>query len=265
MNFLEKILSSKREEIREKKSIIPESEMKKLIHATPTPISLKRAIQKAPGMVIIAEMKKASPSEGIICKQYDPNQIAISYAQNGATAISVLTDEKYFQGSLSHIAQIRSEIEIPILRKDFIIDPYQIFEARAHGADAILLIVAALDAIHLRELLSHTHTLGMDTLIEVHNRQDLETALEMGGKLIGINNRDLETFKIDLATTEQLARLVPEEITLVAESGIHTVDDACRMQQAGVDALLIGTQFMRQPSPGKALARFIEEFEKCSV
>lgn len=265
MNFLEKILSSTREEIRKKKSILPEAELRKLVQAAPPPISLKSAIQKANGMAIIAEMKKASPSQGVICEKYDPHQIATSYARNGATALSVLTDEKFFQGSIDHISRIRSEIDIPILRKDFIIHPYQILEARGHGADAVLLIVAALDALNLRNLLSEIHVFGMDALIEVHNRQELETALETGGKLIGINNRNLESFEVDLGTTEQLAALIPEGIAIVAESGIHTVDDAQRMQKVGVDALLIGTHFMSQTSPGKALATFRKELEKCFV
>jgi indole-3-glycerol phosphate synthase len=265
MNFLEKILSSKKEEIGKKKSIVPEAKLRKLVQTSPPPISLKSAIQKARGMAIIAEMKKASPSQGVICEKYDPHQIAVSYVRNGATALSVLTDEKFFRGSIDHISQIRSEIHTPILRKDFIIDPYQILEARAYGADAVLLIVAALDEHNLRKLLSEIHAFGMDALIEVHNRKELETALETDGTLIGINNRNLESFKVDLATTEQLVLLIPEGITVVAESGIHTIDDAQRMQKAGVDALLIGTHFMSQTSPGKALAMFQKELEKCFV
>jgi len=265
MNFLEKIISAKREEVREKKSILPESELSRSIQKTTPPLSLRNAIQNARGTAIIAEMKRASPSEGIIREHYNPVQIALSYAQNGAAAMSVLTDENHFQGSLAHIAQIRAEIDIPILRKDFIIDSYQISEARVHGADAILLIAAALHPIHLKDLLSAAHALNIDVLIEVHNQHELETALETGGTLIGINNRDLESFKVDLATTEHLAPRLPDGVSVVAESGIHTIDDACRMHKAGADALLIGTQFMRQPSPGKALARFREEFERCFV
>jgi indole-3-glycerol phosphate synthase len=265
MNFLEKILSSKKEVIGKKKSIIPEAALRKRIEAARPPISLKSAIQKARGMAIIAEMKKASPSRGVICEKYNPNQIGISYARNGATALSILTDEKFFQGSIDHVSQIRSEIDIPILRKDFIIDPYQILEARAYGADAILLIIAALDALNLRNLLREIHAFGMDALIEVHNQQELDRALDADGTLIGINNRNLESFKVDLATTEQLAPLIPEGFIIVAESGIHTVYDAQRMQKAGVDALLIGTHFMGHISPGKALATFLKELEKCFV
>jgi indole-3-glycerol phosphate synthase len=263
MNFLEKILSSTREEIRKKKSIFPEAELRKLVQAAPPPISLKSAIQKANGMAIIAEMKKASPSQGVICEKYDPHQIAVSYVRNRATALSVLTDEKFFQGSIDHISRIRSEIDIPILRKDFIIHPYQILEARAHGADAILLIVAALEAIQLQDLLNQAFDLGLEALVEVHNRRELQEALEMGAELIGINNRDLESFKVDLATTEKLAPLIPQGITVIAESGIHSADDAQRMKQAGADALLIGTHFMKYPSPGQALAAFQKELEKC--
>jgi indole-3-glycerol phosphate synthase len=195
--------------------------------------------QKSPAL--IAEVKRSSPSRGVLARDFDPLRLARAYHENGAAAISVLTDEPYFGGSLEHLRQIAScSPRIPLLRKDFICDPYQVYEARAAGADALLLIVAGLSIGILRELHHLTLELGMAPLVEVHTRQELETALAIKPALLGINNRDLHDFTVRLETTEALCPHVPSEVGVVAESGIHTAADVQRLSQAGVDAVLVG-------------------------
>lgn len=257
-NFLKKILVDKKHEVETRKLRISEQKLKENIGKAKPPIPLAKALSNSE-LAVIAEIKKASPSAGVIREDFDPVQIAKSYMQAEANALSVLTDKTFFQGSLEYIEQIRSFVPVPILRKDFIIASYQILEARAFGADALLLIVAALDKKQLRKLLDHTHELGMEALVEVHSADEMGTAIEIGAKIIGINNRNLETFTIDLATTEQLAPLAPEGTVLVGESGLHAKDDIHRMIQAGVDAVLVGTHFMKHPDPGVALQQFKTE------
>jgi indole-3-glycerol phosphate synthase len=206
---------------------------------------------------IIAEVKKASPSKGVIRADFDPLHIAASYAANGAAAISVLTEERHFQGHLDHLAAIRNAVAVPLLRKDFLFDPYQLYEARAFGADAVLLIVAILPDALLHELLLLAETLKLSPLVEVHDRLELERALSSGARLLGINNRDLRTFRTSLATTEELVRCVPAEVLVVAESGIETVADVERLERSGVRAFLIGETCMRAPDPGAKLAELL--------
>jgi indole-3-glycerol phosphate synthase len=196
----------------------------------------------------------SSPSRGIICADFDPLRVARSYAANGAVAISVLTEERYFQGSLEHLAAIRTAVSLPLLRKDFLFDPYQLHEARAFGADAVLLITAILDDVLLRDLLQLAGELQLSALVEIHDRPELDRALESGALLLGINNRDLRTFHIDLATTEELAPRVPPDALVVTESGIETAADMARLDRAGVRAFLIGETLMRAPDPGAKLA-----------
>jgi len=203
---------------------------------------------------LIAEVKKASPSVGIIQQDFDYLTIARAYDKAGVSGISVLTDEKYFQGRLEYLTSIRSEVSAPVLRKDFIIHEAQIFEAVVAGADAILLIVAALDQPTLVGLLDTAHALQMDVLMEVHNLAELERALDTDARIIGVNNRNLKTFIVDLATTEELAEEVPDDIILVSESGIKTVADAKRLADAGADAILVGETLMRHENP-LAMAR----------
>lgn len=254
-NFLENILAHKKQEVKiRKQQVSKQTLIQKIAQANP-PISLAEALTHE-GLAVIAEIKKASPSAGVIRENFDPVQIAKSYMKAEANALSILTDEEYFQGSLEYLDQVRSFVPVPILRKDFIIDPYQILEARAYGADALLLIVAALEQEHLRTLLNTTYELRLEALVEVHSADEMTTAIDVGAKIIGINNRNLETFKIDLATTEELAPLAPEGTVLVGESGLHTKDDIERMIQAGVDAVLVGTHFMKHPDPGTALQQF---------
>jgi indole-3-glycerol phosphate synthase len=206
---------------------------------------------------IIAEVKKASPSKGVIRADFDPVRIARSYATNGAAAISVLTEQRYFQGGLGHLADIREAVGVPLLRKDFLFDPYQLYEARAFGADAVLLIAAILDDVLLRDLLQLAGALQLGTLVEVHDRPELDRALESGACLLGINNRDLRTFDTDLATTEGLAPCVPAHALVVTESGIDTAADIARLERAGVRAFLIGETLMRAADPGVKLAELL--------
>jgi indole-3-glycerol phosphate synthase/phosphoribosylanthranilate isomerase/anthranilate synthase/indole-3-glycerol phosphate synthase/phosphoribosylanthranilate isomerase len=196
---------------------------------------------------LIAEVKRASPSRGLLVPNFDPPRIAETYQQNGAAAISVLTDEHFFQGHLDYLRAIREKVDLPLLRKDFIFDPYQVYEARAAGADAILLIVAMLDDKELRTLYNLTDDLNMTSLVEVHDEADLRRAMTLQPRLIGINNRDLKTFTVDLGTTEKLKPFVPPGTALVAESGIHTTQDVDRLTQLGVDAILVGESLVTAP------------------
>lgn len=255
-NFLEKILEDKKREVESRKHQFSEQMLIEKGGQANPPISLAEALSSK-GLAVIAEIKKASPSAGVIRENFDPVQIAKAYIQAGANALSILTDEKYFQGYLQYIKQVRSFVPVPILRKDFIIDPYQILETRVCGADALLLIVAALDNDQLRNLLDKTHEIGMEALVEVHSAAEMQIAVDAGAKIIGINNRNLETFTIDLATTEQLAPLARPGTVLVGESGLHTNNDIQRMIQAGLNAVLVGTHFMKHPDPGAALQQFM--------
>ncbi len=207
---------------------------------------LRPALQRDDGkLALIAEIKKASPSAGVIADHFDPVTIARNYARAGAEAISVLTDEQYFQGHLDHLRAVREVVRLPILRKDFVLDELQILEAAAAGADAILLIVAALAQEELVRLLASAATYQLDALVEVHSLAELERALETDAEIIGINNRNLATFEVDLAVTETLAEEVPKEIVLVSESGIRSAADLARIKDSGVNAVLIGEALMR--------------------
>jgi len=199
---------------------------------------------------LIAEVKKASPSRGLIRPDFDPVAIARTYESAGASTISVLTDEQYFQGRLEYLAAIRAAVNLPLLRKDFIIDAYQVFESRAAQADGILLIVAALSRGQLSEFLGLADELGMASLVEVHTAEELDAALQVGARIVGVNNRDLRTFETKLETTLELASSVPADRVLVSESGILTRADVERLMEAGVDAILVGESLMRDPDPG---------------
>jgi indole-3-glycerol phosphate synthase len=208
--------------------------------------SFRDAIDRGPGALgLIAEVKKASPSAGVIAASFDPVEIAKGYESAGANAISVLTDEPFFQGHLSHLARVRAAVGLPVLRKDFILDEAQIYEASCAGADAILLIVAALKQEELERLLRVAADFQLDALVEVHTMEELDRALETEARIIGINNRNLATFQVDLKTTEELSEEVPEDITLVSESGIKTAEDTRRVIEAGCNAILVGETLMR--------------------
>jgi indole-3-glycerol phosphate synthase len=206
---------------------------------------------------IVAEVKKASPSKGLIRADFDPVSISRDYAAHGAAAISVLTEERFFQGSLEHLAEIHGAVQVPLLRKDFTIDPYQIVEAKSYGADAILLIAAMLDAPRMGDLRAQASALGLDAIVEVHTEKELAAAVEAGAQVIGINNRDLKTFKVDLSTTERLAPLIPRGIAAVCESGIDSLEQIRRIEKCGIHVFLIGESLMRAPEPGKTLRELL--------
>jgi len=206
---------------------------------------------------IVAEVKKASPSKGLIRAGFNPVAIAEDYAAHGARAISVLTEERFFQGDLAYLEQIHASVTVPLLRKDFMLDPYQIVEAKSFGADAVLLIVAMLDGQLMREMRQQASELGMDALVEVHSENDLRGALDAGAQLIGINNRDLKTFAVSLATTERLAPLVPAGMPAICESGIDSLEQIRRVEKCGIHAFLIGESLMRAPEPGVKLSELL--------
>jgi indole-3-glycerol phosphate synthase len=221
------------------------------------PRGFMQALVAAPGVAIIAEAKKASPSQGVIQPHFDPQKIALNYKQGGAQAMSVLTDQDFFQGSLHYISLVRNTVDLPVLRKDFIIDPLQIEEAATFGADAILLIAAILSIEQLREFRLQAEETGMDVLVEVHNEAELEKALAAESKLIGINNRNLNDFSVDLQTTFRLQQEIPQEIPIVSESGISSRDEMLCLQEAGITAALIGESLMRSTTQGETLRHFL--------
>jgi indole-3-glycerol phosphate synthase len=213
------------------------------------------AALRRPALAVIAEMKQRTPSMGMLAEDYRPADLAHMYAEGGAAAISVLTHMAGFGGRVEHIRAVRAATSLPILRKDFVTDPYEVAEARASGADAVLLIVAALEPAQLTSLVAVAKSRGVAALVEVHDEAQTEAALEAGAQAVGVNHRDLRTFEVDLALTERLRRLVPAEVVMVAESGIHDADDARRMREAGADAILVGEALMRA---GDAAAKIRE-------
>jgi indole-3-glycerol phosphate synthase len=246
--ILDRIVSQNLEALEHKKRRLPMAELQRLASEQPPALDLASAL-RGDGIQLVAEVKKASPSKGVIRQDFDPVEIAKIYAGNGAAAISVLTEAKHFQGSLDHLKNIRKALpdKLPLLRKDFIFDPYQIYESRAYGADSLLLIVAILKPETLQELLWLSHEVNMSCLVEVHNEAEVEIALNSGAKIIGINNRDLNTFSVDMATTERLRPLIPPERIVVSESGIKERADIEKLRQLGIDAVLIGESLMSAP------------------
>jgi indole-3-glycerol phosphate synthase len=245
MNRLEEILRVKRREI---EGLRPRAaELDRQARARDDFRSFRSALARDDGkLAIIAEIKKASPSAGVIAQSFDPVAIAKNYERLGAAAISVLTDEKFFQGKLTDLVDVRRAVSLPILRKDFVLDEVQIAESAANGADAILLIVAALNQKKLADLCAVAAKYQIDALVEIHSREELDRAMGAGAKIIGINNRDLATFDVDLAVTENLCRHVPDKVVLVSESGIKSAEDVARMQACGADAILVGEALMRR-------------------
>jgi len=244
MNRLEEILAAKRDEIEQLKPRA--AELDRQARARTDFRGFRAAIESSDdGIAVIAEIKKASPSAGVIAESFEPVEIARKYERAGANAISVLTDTKFFQGSLEHLTKVRDAVSIPLLRKDFIWDRVQIAESAANGADAILLIVAGLTQDQLVRALKAAKEYRLDPLVEVHSGDELQRALEAGAETVGINNRDLTTFDVDLAVTEKLCREVPDEVVLVSESGIKKPADVARVKACGVDAILVGEALMR--------------------
>ena len=222
-------------------------------HLIDPPRGFIQALLAYPGVAIIAEVKKASPSRGVICPNFDPTAIAASYSRNGAQAISVLTDMDFFQGRLVYIPQVRDVVNLPVLRKDFIVDEIQIREAALYGADAVLLIASILDKNELKDYHTLACEFGMDVLVEVHDAEEVEMALSSGARLIGINNRNLNDFSVDITTTFRLRKLIPRDIPVVSESGLKSKEDIRRLQAEGIDAALIGETLMRGGTDGDVL------------
>lgn len=256
-NILERIVDTKRQEIAAARQAKPESELRAALLDAPPVRDFLAALTGTGSIRLIAEVKKASPSKGMIREDFQPVEIATIYQQHGAAAISVLTDQPYFQGCLQYLTEIRAAVEIPLLRKDFILDCYQLLEARAAGADAVLLIAECLDDESLHRLHEETLQLGMTPLVELYEPANLPRVLACGARLIGVNNRDLRTFEVDLQHTVRMRRQVPRDRLLVGESGIHTADDVRMLQAAGVDAILVGESLMASPDIGAAVDRLL--------
>ena len=246
MSVLSQILADKRNEVHCSRRRLPAAELERRIADLPPPRDFIGALTASPAPALIAEVKKASPSKGIIRLDFDPVEIAQTYAANGAACLSVLTDEPYFQGHLSYLSAIRQAVNLPLLRKDFLLDDYQLLEARAAGADAVLLIAAALTATELEWMLEATHTLGMAAIVEVHNREELDEVLVTDARMIGINNRDLHTFRTTLQTTIDLMAQIPSDRFVISESGINRRADVEKLRDAGVHAVLVGESLMRE-------------------
>jgi indole-3-glycerol phosphate synthase len=248
-DILERIAAYKREEVAERKTIMPLREMQYAAEAASAPRGFRRALERAhaPGrLALIAEIKKASPSKGLIRADFDPPALARAYQQGGATCLSVLTDGPSFQGADGYLTAARDAVALPCLRKDFMVDPWQIAESRALGADCILVILDMVDDSLAAELMSEARRFGMDALVETHDEAEMARAAALGADLIGVNNRSLRTFEVDLANTEKLAAVAPKGALLVTESGIFTPADAARLEKCGASAMLVGESLMRQ-------------------
>jgi indole-3-glycerol phosphate synthase len=258
--ILEKILESKRGEVARLKQVKSIDRLKEAARGLPPPLDFRSAIRRA-SCSIIAEVKRKSPSRGRIREDFDPIEIATLYQENGAAAISVLTDEKFFEGRGEHLSDIRKVVDVPLLRKDFIIDPYQIYETRILGGDALLLIVRLLEEAQLREYIRLAESVGLSSLVEVHTREELDMALASEARIIGINNRDLRTFSTDLGITLDLAALIPEDRVVVSESGINTREDVERLMRAGIHAFLVGEALMRADDIGEKFGELLGTVE----
>lgn len=262
MSILDEIFAHKRLEVAAAKKERSVSDLDAAIKDAPIPPDFSAALRGSSDTAprLIAEVKYRSPSKGILCPDFEPLGLARAYAENGAAAISTLTDKKYFGGCLDHLREIAAlNLGVPLLRKDFIFDPYQLLEARAAGASAALLIVAMLDLEQLRRLLAAAHELGLEALVEVHTQNEVEQALEAGALVIGVNNRDLHSFNVSLETSLQLRSLIPAEVVMVAESGIHTSEDVARLAAAGVDAMLIGESLVTAPDVGAKVREMAQQ------
>jgi len=257
-NILTKICNTKKNEIAEQKKIHNQDffiESSKKIVAENKFLFKEKILSdlNKKGLAVIAEIKKASPSKGVISNNFDPKVIASSYTINGATCLSVLTDNQYFQGDISYLNHVKSVTDLPILRKDFIIDEYQIYQSKFYKADCILLIASILDANQLLEFEKIAHSIGLDVLVEIHDEEELKKIEGMKTQLIGINNRDLRTFKTDISNSIKLGKLISDNKTVVSESGINTREDVNLMRQNNINTFLVGERFMREQDPGAAL------------
>ncbi len=246
-DVLARLVADARLDLDRRRALTTDDDLERAIHAY-TPRDFAGALRR-PGLAVTAEMKQRTPSMGVLAEDYRPAEIARAYSEGGAAAISVLTHMAGFGGRPEHIEAARLATDLPILRKDFITDPYEIGEARAEGADAVLLIVAALEPAQLWRLLAVVRSRGLSALVEVHDENEARAAIDAGAQVVGVNHRDLRTFEVDLGLTDRLRPLIPDRVALVAESGIRSVDDARRMRDAGADAILVGEMLMRSPDP----------------
>lgn len=262
MNILETIVEHKQEEVASRRQKIKISSLQEMIFFKRTTISLRQNIQNGKPFSIIAEIKRSSPSAGKLRNNVEPKVIAQQYTDAGAVGISVLTDEKFFSGSLDDVQSVRNATTLPILRKEFIVNEYQIVEAKAYGADAILLIAAILDKSQLSEFYAAANELGLECLVELYEQKEIDTLDFDKMKMIGVNNRDLRTFEVNLNHSIEIAKLLPNDVTLVSESGIHDSSDLKKLKQAGITSALIGEHLMKADSPGKALRNLLESLSE---
>ncbi len=253
--ILDRIIAAKRQEIEQARARTPAAELERRAVAAPPPRDFRAALERGPDVQVIAEVKKASPSAGVMKADFDPAAVARLYERHGAACISVLTDGPFFQGSLADLESVRAAVNVPILRKDFILDRLQLLEARAAGADAVLLIAEVLDDAALARLLREAAELGLQALVELYDRDNLPRVLAAGARLVGVNNRDLRTFETRLEHTLELAEKTPAGVCLVSESGVRTRADVERLRAAGVRAVLVGETLMRAPNVGAKPAR----------
>ncbi|HRP11421.1 MAG TPA: indole-3-glycerol phosphate synthase TrpC [Terricaulis sp.] len=258
MNVLERIIAYKREEVAARKHARSVSEMQRLSDDLPSPLAFHETLAACTDRpALIAEIKKASPSKGLIRADFDPPALARAYAEGGAACLSVLTDAPSFQGSEEYLAAVKQISPLPALRKDFLVDPWQVLESRIYGADAILVIMAAVDDALAADLMAEAKRWGLDALVEVHDEAEMARALKLGARLIGVNNRSLATFETDLGVSERLAALAPRDVLLVSESGIFTRADVSRLQSAGARAFLVGESLMREYDVAAATRRLL--------
>ncbi|MDH7498775.1 MAG: indole-3-glycerol phosphate synthase TrpC [candidate division NC10 bacterium] len=266
-SFLERIVTHKKEEIADRSAKIPLSELKRQVRDLPPTRDFRKAIRRGgrggkgeaplPAIRLIAEIKRASPSRGVLRKDFDPRALAREYAASGASALSILTDASFFQGSLADLKGARDWVDLPLLQKDFLLNEYQVWEGRLWGADAILLIVALLEQEALQDLCQLALELGLEPLIEVHELRDLEKSLRARSRTIGVNNRDLKTFEVNLRTTLNLIKEIPEEKIVVSESGIWTRKEVVMLEEAGLDAILVGEALMRDRNPSRKVRELL--------
>ena len=255
LDVLDRLVLEARQDLQRRRFLVGSDELERAA-AGYQPRDFLASLRR-PHLAVIAEMKQRTPSMGVLADEYRPADLAHAYAEGGAAAISVLTHMAGFGGRVEHLRQVRAATDLPILRKDFVTDPFEIAEARACGADAVLLIVAALEKQQLRDLVALTKSRGIAGLVEVHDEAETSAALEAGARAVGVNHRNLRDFSVDLGLTERLRKLVPNEVVLVAESGIHGPDDARRMREAGADAILVGELLMRSVDPASEIRRLV--------
>ena len=261
MKYLDKIVAHKAKEIAERKSLYPVKLLEKSVYFPTRPVSMKAYLTRKDKSGVIAEFKRKSPSKGWINQFAKPGEITLGYMQSGASAVSVLTDTEFFAGTFEDLAAARDENYCPILQKDFIMDEYQVIEAKSIGADCILLIAAIMDKNQVKSLTNFAHGLGLEVLIEIHSQEELDKVPE-DASLVGINNRNLKTFEVDLENSEKLPGMLPNDVVKVAESGINAAEDGARLKAMGFDGLLIGEQFMKTIDPVAACRKFIRRLEK---